>query len=47
MGRAPCCDKANVKRGPWSAEEDSILKNYLGQFGNGGNWIALPKKAGN
>ncbi|ESR64603.1 hypothetical protein CICLE_v10009336mg [Citrus x clementina] len=46
MGRAPCCDKANVKRGPWSAEEDSILKNYLEQFGNGGNWIALPKKAG-
>ncbi|KAH9762743.1 hypothetical protein KPL70_000916 [Citrus sinensis] len=45
MGRAPCCDKANVKRGPWSAEEDSILKNYLEQFGNGGNWIALPKKA--
>ncbi|KAL6496724.1 hypothetical protein OROHE_027373 [Orobanche hederae] len=34
MGRTPCCDKDNVKRGPWSPEEDE------------GNWILLPKKAG-
>ncbi|XP_027343582.1 transcription factor RAX2-like [Abrus precatorius] len=46
MGRAPCCDKANVKRGPWSPEEDATLKNYLKKHGTGGNWIALPKKAG-
>ncbi|KAG8367699.1 hypothetical protein BUALT_Bualt16G0100200 [Buddleja alternifolia] len=29
MGRAPCCDKANVKRGPWSPEEDQKLKAYI------------------
>ncbi|XP_031263120.1 transcription factor RAX2-like [Pistacia vera] len=46
MGRAPCCDKANVKRGPWSPEEDAILKNFLEKHGTGGNWIALPRKAG-
>nr|AUD66197.1 MYBFL [Ginkgo biloba]AUD66198.1 MYBFL [Ginkgo biloba] len=46
MGRAPCCDKANVKRGPWSPEEDAILKGYLEKRGTGGNWIALPHKAG-
>jgi len=46
MGRAPCCDKANVKRGPWSPEEDSKLKEYIEKHGTGGNWIALPQKAG-
>ncbi|KAK7319921.1 hypothetical protein RJT34_04650 [Clitoria ternatea] len=46
MGRAPCCDKANVKRGPWSPEEDDTLKNYLNKHGTAGNWIALPQKAG-
>ncbi|XP_038687040.1 transcription factor RAX2-like [Tripterygium wilfordii] len=46
MGRAPCCDKANVKRGPWSPEEDTKLKEYIEKHGTGGNWIALPQKAG-
>ncbi|CAO2816737.1 unnamed protein product [Amaranthus hypochondriacus] len=46
MGRAPCCDKANVKRGPWSPEEDATLKNYLHKYGTGGNWISLPQRAG-
>ncbi|KAM5584246.1 transcription factor RAX2-like [Rosa sericea] len=46
MGRAPCCDKANVKKGPWSPEEDSKLKEYIDKYGTGGNWIALPQKAG-
>ncbi|KAJ4959300.1 hypothetical protein NE237_026411 [Protea cynaroides] len=46
MGRAPCCDKTNVKRGPWSPEEDSKLKAYIEQHGTGGNWIALPQKIG-
>ncbi|KAL2342594.1 hypothetical protein Fmac_003879 [Flemingia macrophylla] len=46
MGRAPCCDKANVKRGPWSPEEDATLKNYLIKHGTAGNWITLPQKAG-
>ena len=46
MGRAPCCDKANVKKGPWSPEEDSKLKEYIEKYGTGGNWITLPQKAG-
>lgn len=46
MGRAPCCDKANVKKGPWSPEEDTKLKEYIEKYGTGGNWIALPQKAG-
>ncbi|XP_015574838.1 transcription factor RAX2 [Ricinus communis] len=46
MGRAPCCDKANVKKGPWSPEEDAKLKEYIERHGTGGNWIALPHKAG-
>ncbi|KAF0916846.1 hypothetical protein E2562_014594 [Oryza meyeriana var. granulata] len=46
MGRAPCCDKASVKRGPWSPEEDELLRSYVRSHGTGGNWIALPQKAG-
>ncbi|KAI3860095.1 hypothetical protein MKX03_033795 [Papaver bracteatum] len=46
MGRAPCCDKANVKRGPWSPEEDTTLKDYIRRHGTGSNWISLPQKAG-
>ncbi|XP_041021680.1 transcription factor MYB36-like [Juglans microcarpa x Juglans regia] len=46
MGRAPCCDKANVKKGPWSPEEDAKLKAYIEQYGTGSNWIALPQKSG-
>jgi hypothetical protein len=46
MGRAPCCDKASVKRGPWSPEEDELLRSYVQNHGTGGNWIALPHKAG-
>lgn len=47
MGRAPCCDKTNVKKGPWSPEEDAKLKSYIETSGTGGNWIALPHKIGN
>ncbi|XP_010943505.1 uncharacterized protein [Elaeis guineensis] len=46
MGRAPCCDKDNVKKGPWSPEEDAKLKAYIEQHGTGGNWITLPQKIG-
>ncbi|KAM7472810.1 hypothetical protein LguiA_010993 [Lonicera macranthoides] len=46
MGRAPCCDKANVKKGPWSPEEDAKLKSYIEKYGTGNNWIALPQKIG-
>ncbi|KAL0558461.1 hypothetical protein IC582_003034 [Cucumis melo] len=46
MGRAPCCDKASVKRGPWSPQEDATLTAFIHKHGTGGNWIALPHKAG-
>jgi myb proto-oncogene protein len=46
MGRAPCCDKERVKRGPWAPEEDEQLRSYVRANGIGGNWIALPQKAG-
>ncbi|XP_031495719.1 transcription factor RAX2-like isoform X2 [Nymphaea colorata] len=46
MGRAPCCDKANVKKGPWSPEEDKMLREFIQKHGTGGNWIALPQKIG-
>ncbi|KAJ8506128.1 hypothetical protein OPV22_007014 [Ensete ventricosum] len=46
MGRTPCCDKANVKKGPWSPEEDTKLKEFIEKYGTGGNWISLPHKAG-
>nr|KAJ0226780.1 hypothetical protein LSAT_V11C100025570 [Lactuca sativa] len=45
MGRAPCCDKTSVKKGPWSPEEDAKLKEFINKHGTGGNWIALPHKA--
>ncbi|KAG6421044.1 hypothetical protein SASPL_117593 [Salvia splendens] len=46
MGRAPCCDKSKVKRGPWSPEEDTTLRNYVQKHGTIGSWISLPQKAG-
>ncbi|KAF3324480.1 transcription factor RAX1-like protein [Carex littledalei] len=46
MGRAPCCDRATVKRGPWSPDEDEALRGYIQKNGTGGNWITLPHKAG-
>ncbi|GLJ50189.1 hypothetical protein SUGI_1067990 [Cryptomeria japonica] len=45
MGRAPCCDKMGVKKGPWTAEEDRILIDFIHRNGYG-NWRALPKQAG-
>ncbi|GAB2294435.1 hypothetical protein Dimus_028643 [Dionaea muscipula] len=45
MGRAPCCEKIGLKRGPWSPEEDRILISYIQHHGHP-NWRALPKQAG-
>ncbi|KAI5058084.1 hypothetical protein GOP47_0026254 [Adiantum capillus-veneris] len=45
MGRAPCCEKDSVKRGPWTPEEDAKLLACIGQYGTG-SWRTLPKKAG-
>lgn len=44
-GRAPCCDKSQVKRGPWSPAEDLKLIAFVQKFGHE-NWRALPKQAG-
>ncbi|CAI0432684.1 unnamed protein product, partial [Linum tenue] len=37
----------NVKKGPWSLEEDAKLKGHghIGKCGTSGNRIALPQKA--
>ncbi|KAL1550140.1 transcription factor MYB14-like [Salvia divinorum] len=45
MVRAPCCEKTGLKKGPWTAEEDLILINFITQNGHP-NWRALPKRAG-
>ncbi|KAF0902267.1 hypothetical protein E2562_014501 [Oryza meyeriana var. granulata] len=45
MGRPPCCDKANVKKGPWTAEEDAKLLAYTSTHGTG-NWTSVPQRAG-
>jgi myb proto-oncogene protein len=45
MGRAPCCDKSGVKKGPWTPEEDEKLVAYIKKHGQG-NWRTLPKNAG-
>jgi len=45
MGRAPCCDKMGLKKGPWTPEEDQKLVAYIQLYGHG-SWRALPKHAG-
>ncbi|KAL2233913.1 myb-related protein Zm38 isoform X2 [Sesamum indicum] len=45
MGRAPCCDKKGLKKGPWTPEEDEKLVEYINKNGHG-SWRSLPKLAG-
>ncbi|KAJ6829345.1 myb-related protein Zm38-like [Iris pallida] len=45
MGRAPCCEKNGLKKGPWTAEEDQKLIDYIRKHGHG-SWRTLPKNAG-
>ncbi|KAK4748691.1 hypothetical protein SAY87_015277 [Trapa incisa] len=45
MGRAPCCSKVGLRRGPWSIKEDDILISYIQQHGEG-HWRSVPKKSG-
>ncbi|KAL4619396.1 hypothetical protein ACB092_06G076000 [Castanea dentata] len=45
MGKAPCCDKEGLKKGPWTAEEDQKLIDYIQKHGHG-RWRILPKNAG-
>ncbi|XP_077210692.1 transcription factor MYB58-like [Tasmannia lanceolata] len=44
-GRAPCCEKVGLKKGPWTPAEDLRLISYIQKYGHG-NWRALPKQAG-
>ncbi|CAI9088128.1 OLC1v1022374C1 [Oldenlandia corymbosa var. corymbosa] len=44
MGRIPCCEKDNVKRGQWTPEEDHKLSSYIAQHGTR-NWRLIPKHA--
>ncbi|KAL3737688.1 hypothetical protein ACJRO7_019255 [Eucalyptus globulus] len=45
MGRSPCCERKDLKKGPWTPEEDQILIDYISKNGHG-SWRALPKLAG-
>ncbi|XVE80234.1 hypothetical protein DITRI_Ditri14bG0123400 [Diplodiscus trichospermus] len=45
MAKPPCCDKNGVKKGPWTAEEDQKLIDYVQKHGQG-KWRTLPKNAG-
>ncbi|KAK9758088.1 hypothetical protein RND81_01G205900 [Saponaria officinalis] len=45
MGRAPCCSKVGLHRGPWTAREDALLIKYIEAHGEG-QWRSLPKNAG-
>lgn len=45
MGKPPGCDKYGLKKGPWTAEEDQKLIDYIKKQGHG-RWRTLPKNAG-
>ncbi|KAJ8440630.1 hypothetical protein Cgig2_031047 [Carnegiea gigantea] len=45
MGRAPCCSKVGLHRGPWTPKEDALLIKYIQAHGEG-QWRSLPKNAG-
>ncbi|KAK8655964.1 hypothetical protein V6N13_108526 [Hibiscus sabdariffa] len=45
MGRQPCCDKLDVKKGPWTADEDKKLVNFILTHGHC-CWRSVPKLAG-
>ncbi|KAF3531054.1 hypothetical protein DY000_02044078 [Brassica cretica] len=41
MGRSPCCDKAGLKKGPWTPEEDQKLLAYIEEHGHGSSKDSL------
>ncbi|RWW29207.1 hypothetical protein BHE74_00023764 [Ensete ventricosum] len=45
MGRKPCCEKVGLKKGPWTAEEDKKLINFM-LTNCHCSWRAVPKFAG-
>ena len=46
MGRTNSNEKLELKKGPWTREEDQKLLAYIEEHGHG-SWRALPAKAGN
>lgn len=47
MGRVPCCNESSdVKKGPWTPEEDEKLMDYISKHGRGSCWRTLPKHVG-
>ncbi|KAF6148264.1 hypothetical protein GIB67_012039 [Kingdonia uniflora] len=45
MGRPPCCNKDNMKKGPWTPEEDILLVTYIQEHGPG-TWGNVPVQTG-
>ncbi|KAJ8471866.1 hypothetical protein OPV22_026209 [Ensete ventricosum] len=45
MGRKPCCEKVGLKKGPWTAEEDRKLVDFMLNHGKC-CWRAVAKLAG-
>ncbi|GLJ38297.1 hypothetical protein SUGI_0779660 [Cryptomeria japonica] len=45
MRRCSCCNEKEVKKGPWSPEEDLKLIHYINKEGHS-NWRNVPKQAG-
>lgn len=46
MDKTPCnSQEAEVRKGPWTMEEDLILINYIANHGEG-VWNSLAKAAG-
>ncbi|XP_055822211.1 transcription factor MYB92-like [Solanum dulcamara] len=46
MGRYPCCKvDEDLKKGPWTPDEDEKLMDYITKNGHT-NWQLIPKKAG-
>ncbi|KAG0455402.1 hypothetical protein HPP92_024355 [Vanilla planifolia] len=45
MGRKPCCDADGIKRGPWTAEEDRKLVDFIVRNGIP-CWRLVPNLAG-
>ncbi|XP_060207622.1 transcription factor MYB74-like [Lycium barbarum] len=46
MGRYPCCNvDEDLKKGPWTPDEDEKLMDYITKHGHT-NWQLIPKKAG-
>jgi myb proto-oncogene protein len=45
MGRSPCCSKEGLNKGPWTADEDKLLTDYMKARGEG-KWGKVPKETG-